>query len=126
MLDAKMNPLGVNRQPYSNSGSDTWEHAADTVLLKLQRLQSQVLRAVGNFDRCTLVSELQATFKIPYVYGYIIKLCRSQSEVNLNHVNPNIHGTGQEEAMYRKYKRLILGGGQTYDRSTNCSFRVVK
>jgi hypothetical protein len=45
------------------------------------------------------------------------KLCRTQAEVILNHVNPNIHGIGQGETRHRKYKRLKLGGGQTYDRS---------
>jgi hypothetical protein len=60
-------------------------------------------------------------FKIPYVYDYATKLCRAQAEVILNHVNPNIRGIGQGEAMHRKYKRLKLGGGQR----TNCSFRIV-
>jgi hypothetical protein len=33
--------------------SPAWEFAADTHLLKLQRLQNKVLRAVGNFLRRT-------------------------------------------------------------------------
>jgi hypothetical protein len=52
------------------------------------------------------------------VYDYITKLCRRQAEVNLNHENPNIRAIGQGEAMRRKYKRLKLGGGQAYDRSS--------
>jgi hypothetical protein len=58
-------------------------------------------------------------FKIPYVYEYITELCRTEAEVILNHVNPNVRGTGQVEAMHRKYTRLKLGGGQAEDRSAN-------
>jgi hypothetical protein len=95
----------------------TWEYAADIHLLKLQRLQNRVLRATGNLDRCTPVSELHVAFKIPYVYDYKTKLRRTQAEVS--HVNPDVHGTGQGEARHRKYKRLKLGGGQAYDRSAD-------
>jgi hypothetical protein len=35
-------------------------------------------------------------FKIPYMYDYITKLCRTQAEVILNHLNPNIHDIGKE------------------------------
>jgi hypothetical protein len=42
-------------------------------------------------------------------------LCRTQAEVILNHVIPNVCGTGQEEAMHRKYKRLKRGCNQAYD-----------
>jgi hypothetical protein len=58
-------------------------------------------------------------FKIPYVYDYMTKLCRTQADVILNHANPNVCGTGQGEARHRKYKRLKLGGGQVYGRSTD-------
>jgi hypothetical protein len=50
---------------------------------------------------------------MPYVYGYI-----TQAEVFLNHVNPNVGGTG-EEVRHRKYKKLKLGGCQVYDRSAD-------
>jgi hypothetical protein len=66
----------------------TWEFAEDTHLTKLQRLQNRFLRAVGNLDRPTASCDLHVTFKIPYVYDYIIKLCRRQAEVILNHQNP--------------------------------------
>jgi hypothetical protein len=56
-------------------------------------------------------------FKIPYVYGYIIKLCRTQADVILKYVNPNVHGTGQAETMRKKYKWLKLGCGQAYNHS---------
>jgi hypothetical protein len=50
---------------------------------------------------------------------YITKLCKTQAEIIPNHVYSNVHGTGQVEARYRKYKRLKLGGGQAYDRSAD-------
>jgi hypothetical protein len=92
--------------------------AADTPLMKLQRLQNRVLRAIGNLDRRTPVRDLHLAFKIPYVYDYITKLCRRQAEVILNHENPNVHAVGQGEARHRKHKRLKIGGGQVYDRSS--------
>jgi hypothetical protein len=33
--------------------------------------------------------------------------------------NSVFNGTGQGEARHRKYKRLKLGGGQAYDRSSD-------
>ena len=44
-----------------------WEFAADTHLLKLQRLQNRVLRTIGNYPRRTLTRDLHMVFKIPYV-----------------------------------------------------------
>jgi hypothetical protein len=81
-------------------------------------LQNRVLRAIGNLDRRTLVCDLLLAFKIPYVYDYITKLRRRQAEVILNHENPNVRAIGQGEARHRKHKRLKLGGGQAYDRSS--------
>jgi hypothetical protein len=75
-----------------------WEFAADTYLLKFQRLQKIVLRATGNFPRRTPVRQLRVAFKIPYVYDFITKLCRKQAEVIQNHVNPNVRNIGQGEA----------------------------
>jgi hypothetical protein len=49
----------------------TRECAADGHLLKLQRLQNRVLRAIGNFDRCTPVREMHVAFKISNVYEWI-------------------------------------------------------
>jgi hypothetical protein len=94
----------------------TWEFAADTHLMKLQRLQNRVLRAIGNLDWRTPVRDLHLAFKLPYVYDYITKLCRRQAEVILNHENPNVRAIGQREPRHRKYERLKLGGGQAYDR----------
>jgi hypothetical protein len=95
----------------------TSEYPADAHLLKLQRLQNRVFRAIRNLGRCTPIRELHVAFKIPYVYDYITKLCMAKAELTLNHVNPNVRGTEQGEAMHRKYKRSELGGGEAYDRS---------
>jgi hypothetical protein len=52
------------------------------------------------------------------MYDYMTKLCRGQAEVIVNHENPNVRAIGQGEARHRKQKRLELGGGQVYDRSS--------
>jgi hypothetical protein len=80
-----------------------WEYAVDTHLLKLQCLQNKVLYTIGNLDRCMPVCELLVAFKIPYVFDCITKLCRTQAEVILTHVNPNVRGIRQGEARHRKY-----------------------
>jgi hypothetical protein len=95
-----------------------WEFAADTYLLKLQRLQNRVLCTIGNFPRRTPVRDLHVAFEILYVYDFITKLCRQQAEVIQNHYNPNVRNIGQGEAQHRKYKKLKLGGGQAYDHSS--------
>jgi hypothetical protein len=86
--------------------------------MKLQRLQNRDFRANGKLDRLTPICDLHLTFKIPYVYVYITKLCSRQAEVILNHENPNVRDFGYGEARHRKYKRLKLDGGQAYDRSS--------
>jgi hypothetical protein len=48
------------------------------------------------------------------MYDYITKLYRAQEEVILNHVNPNVRGTGQGDARHKRYERLKLGGGEAY------------
>jgi hypothetical protein len=98
--------------------SPAWEFAADTHLMKLQRLQNKVLRTIGNYPRHTPVRNLHMAFQIPFVYDYIAKSCRQQAEVIQNHVNKNVRNIGQVEARHIKYKRLKLGGGQAYDRSS--------
>jgi hypothetical protein len=80
---------------------------------------NRALRAVGSLERCTPIRELHVASQIPYVYDYITKLCRTQAEIILNHVNPHVRGTGQGDSGRRKYKRLTLGGGQAYDRSAD-------
>jgi hypothetical protein len=60
--------------------------------------------------------ELYIAFHVPYIYDHITKLCRQQTEVIQNHANANVRCIGTGEARHRKYKKLILGGGQAYDR----------
>jgi hypothetical protein len=95
-----------------------WEFAANTHLLKLQRLQNKVLRTTDNFPRCTPVRELHKAFNIPYIYDYISQLYRQQAKVIQNHENANVRHIGQGKARHRKHKRLKLGDGQAYDRSS--------
>jgi hypothetical protein len=47
--------------------SPAWELAADTYLLKLQRLQNKILRTTDNFPRRTPVCDLHTAFSRPYV-----------------------------------------------------------
>jgi hypothetical protein len=65
----------------------SWEFAADSHLLKLQRLQSRVPRATGNLPRRTPTCDLHREFQIPYVYDNITKICRKQAEVIQTHDN---------------------------------------
>jgi hypothetical protein len=48
-----------------------WEFAADSHLLKLQRIENEVLRTIGDFPRRTPVRYLHMAFKLSYVYDYI-------------------------------------------------------
>jgi hypothetical protein len=57
-----------------------WEFAADNHLLKLQRLQNRVLRAIGNVPRHTPVRDLHMAFKHSHIYDYITKLCRHKQK----------------------------------------------
>jgi hypothetical protein len=43
-----------------------WEFAADSYLLKLQRLQNRALRTICNLPRHTPIRDLHRSFKIPY------------------------------------------------------------
>jgi hypothetical protein len=61
------------------------------------------------------------TFKLLYVYDYITTLCRQQAEVIQNHENANVWNIEQGKA----HKRLKLGGGQAYDRSSGLTAIVV-
>jgi hypothetical protein len=94
-----------------------WEFAADSCLLKLQRMRNKVMHTIGNLPRRSQTRDLHFGLKIPYIYDFVTELCRQQVKVTLNHENVNICDIGQGEAQHRKYKRFKLGGGQTYDRS---------
>jgi hypothetical protein len=77
--------------------SPTWEFAANTLLMKLQRLQKKVLHTIGHYPWSTSVRDLHMTFKIPYVYDYITKLCKQQAKVIQYHDNENVRNIGQSE-----------------------------
>jgi hypothetical protein len=70
--------------------SPAWESAAESHLLKLQRLQNKVLSTIGSFPRRASVRDIHVAFQIPYVYDYIIKSSRQQAEVIQNHENENV------------------------------------
>jgi hypothetical protein len=86
----------------------TWALAADTYLLKLQRLQNKVLRTTGNFPRCTPVRDLHTAFNLLYVYDYIKKLCRKQAEVIHNHENKHVRGIGKVKPDIENLRDLNL------------------
>jgi hypothetical protein len=87
-------------------------------------LKNNVLRITGNFPRCRPIRDLHAAFNLLHVYDYITKSCRRQAEVIQNHENEHVRGIGQGEARHSKYKRLKLGGGQAYDRSSDLAVVV--
>ena len=66
--------------------------------------------------RAASLNVIQANFQ--YLYDYVTKLVRHQTEVLQNHVNENVCNIGQGEARHRKYKRLKRGG-QAYYRSSD-------
>jgi hypothetical protein len=98
-----------------------WKFAAECHLLKLQRLQNEVLRTIANFPKSTSVRDLHKAFHKPYsyVYDYIRKSCRQQAEVIQNHENENVCYIEEGEARHRKYKRLKLGDGHVYECSSD-------
>jgi hypothetical protein len=65
-----------------------------------------------------VVRDTRVAFQILYVYDYLTKLCRRQAEIIDNHENENVSNIGQGETPNRKHKRLKLGGGHLYDRSS--------
>jgi hypothetical protein len=85
-----------------------WMFAEDSHLLKLQRLQNEVLSTIGNFPKRRPVRELHMAFNLPYVYDYITKLYRHQAGVIQNHENANVSNIGQSEARYRNIRGLNL------------------
>jgi hypothetical protein len=93
-----------------------WEFAAETDVLKLQRLQNKVLRTIGKLSRLMPVRDLHMTFQIPYFYDYITKTCMQQAEVIRNHENENARYIGQGEALscVRPFKCLNCRSRMSY------------
>jgi hypothetical protein len=79
---------------------------------------NKVRRTIGNLPMRTLLQNMHVAFQIPYVYDYITKLCRRQAEIIHNHENENVRNIRQGETPHRKHKRLKLGSGHLYDRSS--------
>jgi hypothetical protein len=71
------------------------EFVADSHLLKLQPLQNKALRTTVNLKRSTMTGDLHVEFKIPYIYDFVTKLCRQQTEIIQNHENINVLNIGQ-------------------------------
>jgi hypothetical protein len=57
-----------------------WEFAAETHLLKLQRLQNRVFRTIGNFPRNTSVPDMHVAFQVPYVSDYVTKYAEDKQK----------------------------------------------
>jgi hypothetical protein len=96
----------------------TSEFAAGIHLVKLQRLQNRVLRALSDPEGRTPVRDFRVAFKIPYVYEYITKLCRRQVKVIQDHQSPNVLATGQGNT-----KGLNLAAARpTTVQVSNCRF----
>jgi hypothetical protein len=51
---------------------------------------------------------MHVAFQIPYVYGYITKLCGRLAEIIYNHENGNVRNVGQGETPHRKHENLNL------------------
>jgi hypothetical protein len=84
---------------------------------------AQILQRIGT-DLCTWPSLCYLPINYVEVMTYAVYMGvqfkerrASGSHKILNHINPNVRGSGQGEAMPGKYKRLKLGSGQAYDRS---------
>jgi hypothetical protein len=73
-----------------------------------------VLWETSKLNICTRLSAFRVR-----IYDYLTKLCRRQAEVVQIHENKHIRSIGKGEARHRKYKRLKLGGGQAFDRSSD-------
>jgi hypothetical protein len=52
-----------------------------------------------------------------FFFFFFYKTTQAAGRGHTNHENVNVCNTGQGEAEHRKYKSLILGGGQACDRS---------
>jgi hypothetical protein len=102
-----------------------WELAADTCLLKLQRLQNEVIHTIGNFPRCTPFRDVHMASNLPYTIRLYKKIVQATSKSQQNHENEHVRNIGKKEARRRKYKRLKLGRGQA-DEHSSCSIRYIR
>jgi hypothetical protein len=63
-----------------------------------------LLLTIGKFPRRTPACELHVGFRVPYIYDYIMKLCRQQPEVIQNYENTNVRDMGKGESRHKKYE----------------------
>jgi hypothetical protein len=52
--------------------------------------KKQFLRTTDIFSGCTLVRYLYLAFQVPYIYDYVMNLCRQQAELIQNHENESV------------------------------------
>jgi hypothetical protein len=78
-----------------------WEFAADTQIMKLQRLQNKILRTIGKFPRNTPIRHMHISLQIPYVHDYITKLCRQQAQAIQHRENIHVRNIGQGEIRHK-------------------------
>jgi hypothetical protein len=76
--------LTLHKALFSSITTDAYpvrQFAADTYVLKVQRLERKVIRTTDKFPKRTPIREMHVAFKIPHVYESIEILCRHQAEV---------------------------------------------
>jgi len=66
-----------------------------------------------SLHKAQMTRNLHVTYKIPYVYRFITKLCRQQAEFTWIYGNEDVRKNGWGEAQHTNYKRLT-----TWRRST--------
>jgi hypothetical protein len=85
----------------------------------LQRLQNKVLRTIGNFPRRTQVRDLHMALNLPNVYDYTTNCAGDKQKSYKIMENEHVRSIEEGEARHRKFRRLKLGGGQAYVRSSD-------
>jgi hypothetical protein len=96
--------------------SRAWEFAANTYLMKTQRLQNKV-----EHNRQLSEAHAGSRFALGSSHSICIRLhnetMQATSRSHPKPCNGNVRNIGKDEDNHRKYKRLNLGGGQAYNRS---------
>jgi hypothetical protein len=96
-----------------------WDFVTDNHLQKLQHLQSKFLSTIGIFPRAHTDSWFPHDFQTSIQIWLYNRIMQATSRSNKNHENENVLNIGQGEPRHIKYKRLKLGSGQAYDRSSD-------
>jgi hypothetical protein len=76
-----------------------------STLVDVYRIRIQTAIKLFRLSRRTSTRDLHVAFKIPYIYGFVTKLCRQQTEIIPNHENVNVRNTGQAELNTEKNKK---------------------